>query len=150
MSKYNITSESAYSIDIENENGDVSKITIDATDIGQVDALMSLFDFFEDFKSNINKRTNKIGKEYADEKVRIRQTLRVVREEVEKLNSIIDEVFGAGFTEKAFLGKLSINSYLKFFEALQNEFAPAIEKGNKSMLDLIDKYDIEIKDDDVL
>ncbi len=147
---YKISNQTEYTIEIENRKGDQIEITIDSTDIAQVDALVGLMNNFDKVTSSLKKRLAKAKKEYEEENVYIRQALRIMTEVFSTVNDDLDNVFGEGISEKIFLGRLSIADYQYFFEMLEKEFSPAIEKGKKSLEGLFDKYDLDKVDDDVL
>lgn len=147
---YKISNQTEYTIEIENRKGERVIIAIDSTDITQVDALVGLMNNFEKEKNILKKRIAKAKKEYEEENVYIRQALRIMTEVFSTINKELDNVFGEGISEKIFLDRISVADYTYFFEMLEKEFTPAIEKGKKSLEGLFDKYDLDKVDDDVL
>ncbi|QIK70837.1 hypothetical protein G7062_11265 [Erysipelothrix sp. HDW6C] len=146
---YKIKNENAHVVEVENERGEIVNITLDVTDIARLDGLFALQDSFATSSANIERRTKKAEKEYADERVLTRQLLRITREELSVVNKNIDELLGEGTYQKIFLGSMSPAKYKVFFDMLEKEFEPAMKKAQEEMTEWDAKYSVE-KDDDVL
>lgn len=148
---YKINSDS-YKVKLENEKGEITTISIDANDIEQADSLLGILDSFDTTLANIDKRTKKLKKQYDDERVLVRQQLRIVTEELDNVNKALDDAFGDGLSEKIFLGKKSVVMYMNFFSMLEKEFKPAIEKAEKQQEALMKEWDEKYTqhEDDVL
>lgn len=144
--------EEVYTIDIENEKGQTTTVSLDANDIAQVDALFTMFESFEDMKNGIDKRVKKLEKEYNDERVVMRQTLRVMTEELDKFYESLDNLFFEGLSKEIFGNKKSVIAVMNFVDMLENEFVPAIEKAQKAQKRKFKEWDEKYtqKDDDLL
>lgn len=144
--------EEVYTIDIENEKGQITTVSLDANDIAQVDALFTMFESFEDMKNSTDKRVKKLEKEYSDERVVMRQTLRVMTEELDKFYEALDNLFFEGLSKEIFGNKKSVIEVMNFVDMLENEFVPAIDKAKKAQERKFKEWDEKYtqKDDDLL
>lgn len=144
--------EDVYKIDIENEVGEITTVSLDANDIAQVDALFTLFEAFEQIKKNIDKRVKKLKKEYQDQRVIMRQQLRILNEELELFYEALNGAFGDNVAQEIFGKKKSIVAVMNFVNMLEAEFEPAIAKAqelqNKKFKEWDEKY--TKTDDDLL
>lgn len=144
--------EDVYKIDIENEVGEITTVSLDANDIAQVDALFTLFEAFEQIKKNIDKRVKKVKKEYQDQRVIMRQQLRILNEELELFYEALNGAFGDNVAQEIFGKKKSIVAVMNFVNMLEAEFEPAIAKAqelqNKKFKEWDEKY--TKTDDDLL
>lgn len=144
--------EDVYKIDIENEVGEITAVSLDANDIAQVDALFTLFEAFEQIKKNIDKRVKKLKKEYQDQRVIMRQQLRILNEELELFYEALNGAFGDNVAQEIFGKKKSIVAVMNFVNMLEAEFEPAIAKAqelqNKKFKEWDEKY--TKTDDDLL
>lgn len=136
--------EDVYKIDIENEVGEITTVSLDANDIAQVDALFTLFEAFEQIKKNIDKRVKKLKKEYQDQRVIMRQQLRILNEELELFYEALNGAFGDNVAQEIFGKKKSIVAVMNFVNMLEAEFEPAIAKAqelqNKKFKEWDEKY----------
>lgn len=144
--------EEVYTIDIENEKGQITTVSLDANDIAQVDALFTMFESFDDMKNSIDKRVKKLEKEYDNERVVMRQTLRVMTEELDKFYKSLDNLFFEGLSNEVFGNKKSVIAVMNFVDMLENEFVPAIDKAQKAQERKFKEWDEKYtqKDDDLL
>lgn len=130
-----LQSELKHKIVVENEDGVEVEFAIDVSDMIQMASITELFAEYDevmklDFKPSDN-----------DSLQDILNKIRPVKKGIQRVNELMDEVFGKEITETAFKGSSSMILYNDFFNKLGDELNKAgvkteayVKKVRKEML----------------